>query len=278
MSALPEQETDWGYAPPSRKPHSLLTAEEEVVLCRQAQGGCRQSRDQMVEANLRLVTSIAGRFHGRSTTFDDLVQEGVVGLILAIDRFDTSRGTRFSTFATHWIRQGIGRALEKSDRIIRIPSHAHVVERHARKAEERLHAATGRAPRDEEIILEAEMSPSIARTYYRLVEDSLSIDGMQGTDDGEVVDFICDDQQEGPEEAAVREDWEARVRRFMERLSDRERLVIEARFGFHGFPQALRQIGKALGGMSHETARLTEVTALKKLRRMMHEEGFDFEP
>ena len=256
----------------ARKP-VFLTAREEVALCQKAQQGCQAARDAMVEANIRLVTSIAKKYHGKSLVFEDLVQEGVIGLLLAVDKFDPSRGTRFTTFATPWIKQTIGRSLERHDRIIRLPIHAHEVARHARRAEDRLYGRTGRQPSREEVVIEAEMDENTARTYYRLTEDAVSIDWAEDSDSSAIIDFVSDEERESPMERVLRGEWEGQIQAFLERLTPQQQWLIKERFGFNGYPKGHAEIAKDMGGTRQGWQNL-EKRAIQRLRSMMEAEGF----
>lgn len=248
----------------------LLTHPEEVTLCRQAQSGCQAARDLMVESNMRLVTSIAEGFRGKSMTHEDLVQEGVIGLLAAIDKFDPARGTRFSTCATPWIRQAIGRALERSDRMIRLPSHAHGVERSAKRASARFLHREGKSPSREEVVVEAEMDENAARTYQRLTEDAVSIDWAEDSDSSALIDYLGNDEDENPLSQVLRHEWESQIQNYIERLCPREQEVIRARYGF-----TIQIETRADAKASRQANHNAEKRAIFKLRQMMKEDGFD---
>lgn len=246
----------------------LLTAEQEKDLSRQMHLGGevgKQAREQFVEANQRLVWSIAMRYQGHGLELMDLVQEGNIGLIHAVDKFDPGRGNKFSTLAVWWIKQAISRAIEDTGREIRIPAHRYVDLGRMKKAEARLFAERGRPPTDDEV---AEATGLSVRQLValRAVPQTISLSLAAGDDDDLELGDTLADPAEQLEEEVVETISSEEIRSLLEQtLSPRELLVVCKRFGFHGDERKLAQVGRELG-ISRERIRQIEARALIKLR------------
>ena len=260
-----------GYSP-------LLTAEEEVHFARRALKGCEASRKRMIVSNLRLVVKIARRYNNRGLALLDLIEEGHLGLIRAVEKFDPERGFRFSTYATWWIRQTIERAIMNQTRTIRLPIHVvkelNVYLRAARELAQQL----DHEPTAEDIAVYLDKPIDEVSKMLRLNERISSVDTpIGGENDKALLDILADDNETSPEEQLQDNNIKNSIVGWLQELSAKQREVLARRFGLMGYePSTLEDVGAEIG-LTRERVRQIQVEGLRRLRDMLGHQGLDLE-
>ena len=260
-----------GYSP-------LLTAEEEVHFARRALKGCEASRKRMIVSNLRLVVKIARRYNNRGLALLDLIEEGNLGLIRAVEKFDPERGFRFSTYATWWIRQTIERAIMNQTRTIRLPIHVvkelNVYLRTARELAQEL----DHEPTAEDIALHLDKPIDEVSKMLRLNERISSVDTpIGGENDKALLDILADDNESSPEDELQDSNIKQNIVSWLQELNAKQREVLARRFGLMGYePSTLEDVGAEIG-LTRERVRQIQVEGLRRLKDMLSSQGLDLE-
>lgn len=245
----------------------LLTFEQEIELAKRIEAGDKEAKQQLCKANLRLVVSNAKQYQNKGLSLQDLIQEGNIGLLKAVNKYDWRKGYKFSTYATWWIRQSIGRAIADQGRLVRLP--VHMTERINKmvRIRKEIELETGKEPTIEALAKAMNLSEKKIKETLRYAQDTISLETPAGADDtGRLGDFIPDEHGEKPENVAIHSVLKKQLAEMIETLSEREQTVLTLRFGLNGdCPRTLEYIGKKLN-ITRERVRQIESRAIQKLR------------
>jgi RNA polymerase primary sigma factor len=245
---------------------SLLSAKDEVRLAKLIEKGDHDAKNALIEANLRLVVSVAKRYMGRGLNLLDLIQEGNLGLIRAVEKFDYRKGFKFSTYATWWIRQAVSRAIADQARTIRIPVHMVDAINRVTRTQRQLLQDLGRDPTSAEIGKELDLPPHKVEELMKLARETVSLEAPMGDTDASLADFIEDDPMAQPEAIAAEKIMREDLAKTLSGLPERERKIIELRYGLSGRePMTLEQVGHEFG-VTRERIRQMEIKTLRRLQ------------